>query len=210
MMAMVTPVDLHCLAAASTKLEAVFLSAGSLCDVWASEVLVVLGRRRQIFLSPSEAHLPGPRLLSQDHPFLADSTNAHFSFSELGGPCLMGSKWTMASGTIVQYQFIPLELQEGGICLMFCSKGFPQINSLLLRSVLVCITFWTKNCFIKALTIKIFKKPWVQNFSLTRIYVFTCRYGIFAQKCEKEWLFQNSWMEIIFLNFPLAYLLFLQ
>lgn len=98
-------------------------------------------------------------ILSQDRSLLADGTNAHFSFSELGGPCLMTSKWTTALSTIVQYQFIPLEPQEGGVCLMFCSKGFPKINSLLLRSILVSIPFWTKTVCIKALTIKVLKKP---------------------------------------------------
>lgn len=39
--------DSHCLAATSTKLEAIFVSARSLCDVQASDVLVVLGPREK-------------------------------------------------------------------------------------------------------------------------------------------------------------------
>lgn len=38
---------------------------------------------------------------------------------------------------------------------MLCSKGFPKINSLLLKSMLVSITFWTKTVCIKALTIEV-------------------------------------------------------
>lgn len=93
-------------------------------------------------------------LLSQDHSSLADRTNARFSFSELGGPCLMASKWTPASRTTVGHPFVPPEPQEGRIRLMCCSKGFPKINSLLNASL---DHFLDKNC-IKALTIKVEKK----------------------------------------------------
>lgn len=37
------------------------------------------------------------------------------------GP-VYGLQGTVASSTIVQYQFLSPELQEGGVCLMFCNK----------------------------------------------------------------------------------------